>query len=179
MPQTHKYLSLVALAPNNVDLASSLVTAFKQRNCVVIECHLSPLGRHTAAKFLISGNWSALGKLESALPGLTEQMGILIQSCQSNMVVPTEDYRPYMTELVAPQQPTLLSDLLHFFESQSVHVVEINAQSYNSAHTGASLCNVNMALHVPLNQHPHALRESFMDLCDELHADGIFDPVKS
>lgn len=179
MPETRKYLSLVALAPDHDRLASDLISAVDRRGCEVVECRLSPLGRHTAAVLLISGNWSALGKLESALPGLAEQMGLQIHSVHSDIAPLSSDHRPYVAELVAPQQTTLLSELINFFGTQDVRVTEINAQAYDSAHTGATLCNVHMALQVPLNHHPQSLRESFMDLCDDLHADGMLDPVKS
>lgn len=179
MADTRKYLSLVALGTGHDRLASDLVSAVDQRGCEIVECRLSPLGRHTAAVLLISGNWSALGKLESALPGLAEQLGLLTHAAHSDLAEPSGDHRPYVVELVAPQQATLVSELLHFFGTQDVRVTEINAQAYDSAHTGAILCNVHMALQVPLNQHPQTLREAFMDLCDELHADGMLDPVKA
>ena len=69
--------------------------------------------------------------------------------------------------------------LLEFFGSQDVQVAEMNSQKYSSGHTGASMCSVQMVLHVPVNQHPQALRESFMDLCDDLNADGMLDPIKT
>jgi glycine cleavage system transcriptional repressor len=36
-----------------------------------------------------------------------------------------------------------------------------------------------MVCHVPVSQHPQALREAFMDLCDDLNADGMMDPIKT
>lgn len=179
MPETRKYLSLVALASDRDQLASELIGAVDQRGCEVVECRLSPVGRQAAAVLLISGNWSAVGKLESALPGLAEQMGLQIHCAHSDLAEASREFRPYVAELIAPQQAGLLGDLVNFFAPQDVRVTEINAQTYESTHTGASLCNVHLALQVPLNQHPQALRESFMDLCDELHADGMLDPVKS
>lgn len=179
MPDTRKYLSLVALAPNNDRLAADLTSAVNQRGCEIVECRLSPLGGHTAAVLLISGDWSALGKLESALPGLAEQMGLLIQSAHSHIDAQASQYRPYVAELVAPQQAKLLYELINFLDNQGVRISEINAQAYESAHTGAGLCNVHMALQIPSDQHPQALRESFMDLCDELQADGMLDPIKA
>jgi glycine cleavage system transcriptional repressor len=55
----------------------------------------------------------------------------------------------------------------------------MSTQKYQSTHTGAGMVSVQMVLHVPVNQHPQALRESFMDLCDDLNADGMLDPIKS
>ena len=73
----------------------------------------------------------------------------------------------------------LLVNILEFFQHQDVMVVEISTQKYQSTYTGAEMASVQMVLHVPVNQHPQALRESFMDLCDDLNADGMLDPIKT
>jgi len=57
--------------------------------------------------------------------------------------------------------------------------MEISAQAYESGFTGAPMCSIHLALQVPMTQHPQSLREAFMDLCDDLHADGMLDPIKS
>ena len=80
---------------------------------------------------------------------------------------------------MAPQDPNLLVNILEFFQHQDVEVVEISTQKYQSTYTGAEMASVQMVLHVPVNQHPQALRESFMDLCDDLNADGMLDPIKT
>ena len=87
--------------------------------------------------------------------------------------------RPYAVEIIAPQEAGLLRDVLDFFRSHESAVVEIVAQHYDAAQTGAALASLQMVVHVPISAHPPALRESFMDLCDELHADGLLDPIKN
>lgn len=179
MPEVRKYLAFTALAPHRDRLALDLVGAIDKRGCEVVECRIAPLGGQFAAAMLITGNWSALGKLDSALPGLAEQLGLQVHAAHTETPDLSSDYRPYTAEVVAPQQPKLVSELVGFFVGQEVQVAEVNAQAYDSGFTGASMCNVHLALHVPLSQHPQTLRESFMDLCDDLHADGMLDPIKS
>lgn len=174
-----KYLSLTALAPYRERLAGELVEAISKRGCDIVDCRIAPLGEHFCAALLLSGNWSALGKLESALPGLAEQLGLQLEYAHTEAVPPAGDTRPYAAEVVAPQQANLLAELIGFFAAQDVAATEISAQTYESGYTGAPMCNVHMTLMVPLTQHPQTLRESFMDLCDDLHADGLLDPIKS
>ena len=179
MPEMRKHLALVALTPFRERLAADLVNAVEKRGCEVTECRIMPLGQQFSASLLISGNWSALGKLESALPGLAEALELEILSAHTQPTEDATDYRPYAAEIIAPQHGKLLGELLSFFGTQDVRVIEINAQAYESGYTGAALTNINLALHVPLNQHPQTLREAFMDLCDDLHADGLLDPIKT
>lgn len=179
MPQVRKHLAISALAPFRDQLANDLVSAVEKRGCEVSECRIMPLGQQFSASLLLSGNWSALGKLESALPGLAETLGMQIHSAHTQPSEDATDYRPYAAEIIAPLHGKLLSELLSFFAAQDVRVVEINAQAYESGYTGAALTSINLALHVPLDQHPQTLRETFMDLCDDLHADGLLDPIKT
>ena len=174
-----KYLSLTALAPYRERLAGDLITAVTKRGCEIADCRIAPLGRQFCAALLLSGNWSALGKLESALPGLAEQLGLQVHFAHTEAAPQAGDTRPYAAEIVAPQHGDLLPELLDFFATQEVTVTEIGAQTYESGYTGAAMCSIHMTLLVPLNQHPQTLRESFMDLCDDLHADGLLDPIKS
>lgn len=179
MPETKKYLCFVALGPSRERLAADLVNAVARRGCNITECRITPLGTHFSAAIMATGNWSAMAKLESALPGVAEHLGLAVQYEHGHPHALTPEFRPYSAEIVAPQQPRLLGELLDFFSQQGTQVVEINAQEYDSSFTGATMCTLHLALHVPMDQHPQTLRDTFMDLCDDLHADGLLDPIKS
>src|SRR5699024_5546751 len=168
-----------ALGPSRDRLAVDLVNAIARRGCAVRECRITPLGTHFAAALMLSGNWSAMAKMESALPGLAEHLGLAIQYDHGHPDTSASDFRPYSAEVIAPQQLRLLGELLDFFTQQEVRVVEVSAQAYDSGCTGASMCTIHLGLHVPLTQHTQTLRDNFMDLCDDLHEDGLLAPIKS
>jgi len=177
--KTENTLAIAVLAGHRAQLPLELFKAIRERGCEVEDCRIAPIGDQLAASFLVSGNWSALGRLETALPGLAEKLGLQVQFSRSEPRTQNAEYRPYAGEVIAPQQKDLLVHILEFFQGQDVEVAEISTQKYQSTHTGAGMCSVQMVLHVPVNQHPQALRESFMDLCDDLNADGMLDPIKT
>ena len=179
MPPVEKHLALCASTLTRPRFAQDLLRAIQERGCSVAECRFAMIGDRTVANLLVTGNWSALGKLETALPGIagTLDMQVLFSRCSDRE--PNPAFRPYAAEVIAPQQPELLNHLLEFFASQGVEIADIATQSYASTYTGAEMYSVQMVLHVPVSQHPQALRESFMDLCDDLNADGMLDPIKS
>lgn len=179
MPEVKKHICLVALGPSRDRLAADLVNAIVRRGCDITECRIIPLGGHFSAALMLTGNWSEMAKMESALPGLADHLGLAIQYDHGRVEVSATDFRPYSAEIIAPQQPRLLGELLDFFCQQGVRVVETNTQVFDSAFTGATMCNIHLALQVPMSQHPQTLRDSFMDLCDDLHADGLLDPIKT
>ncbi|MDR3414991.1 MAG: ACT domain-containing protein [Nevskia sp.] len=178
-PSSENLLSISVLASPRPQLALELFKAIRERGGEVEDCRIAPVGDRLTANLVVSGNWSALGRLETALPGIAEKLDLQVRFQRCGMREQNPDFRPYAADVIAPQQPDLLVHLLEFFHGQDVQVAEMSTQKYQSTHTGAGMVSVQMVLHVPVNQHPQALRESFMDLCDDLNADGMLDPIKS
>ncbi|HVT37092.1 MAG TPA: ACT domain-containing protein [Nevskiaceae bacterium] len=172
-------LTISVLGRPKPQLGLELFKAIRERGGEVEDCRIAQIGDRLTANLLVSGNWSTLGRLETALPGIAEklEMQVRFERCEQRVFNP--EYRPYAAEVIAPQQADLLVHLLEFFQNQDVEVAEISTQKYASTYTGAEMVSVQMVLHVPVNQHPQALRESFMDLCDDLNADGMLDPIKT
>jgi glycine cleavage system transcriptional repressor len=176
---TDTLLSISALARARADIPLELFKAIRERGGEVEDCRIAPIGDRIAANLVVSGNWSTLGRLETALPGIAERLDLQVRFERCAPRGQNPDFRPYGVDVIAPQQADLLVHLLEFFNDQGVQVAEISSQKYASTYTGAGMYSVQMVLHVPVSQHPQALRESFMDLCDDLNADGMLDPIKT
>ena len=67
----------------------------------------------------------------------------------------------------------------HRLVQRGVDIAELSTRSYAAAHTGAPMFSVQMIVNVPSRLHIGVLREEFMDFCDHLNLDAIFEPVKS
>jgi Glycine cleavage system regulatory protein len=178
-PTNENQLSISVLARPRPELALELFRAISERGGEVEDCRLAGVGDLFTANLVVSGNWSTLGRLETALPGIAEKLDFQVRFQRCGPREQNPEYRPYAADVIAPQQPELLVHLLEFFQEQDLQVAEMTTQSYASTHTGANMCGVQLVLHVPVSQHPQALREAFMDLCDDLNADGMLDPIKS
>ncbi len=179
MQDISNHLVLCALGAWRDNLSVGLLREIRERGCEILDCRITALGDAFSAKMLISGNWSSVGKLETALPAIGSKLDILVQGLRTKDKAERPDTRPYAIEINAPQQPDLLIHILDFFAGQDTPVAELVCQDYRSGHTGAQMVNIQMVVFVPITAQPPALRESFMDLCDDLNADGILDPIKS
>lgn len=178
--KNERRLAVSILGEFDENLARNLISDLIRRGGHVYDCRITPLGTQLSITLLVGGNWSTLGKLETALPSMAEKFSVSIQF--RNTVSSTPDIktcRPYAVELIAPSQADLLPQVLAFFHHHEAIVHDLAAQEYESAHTGATLCNLTMAAYIPVSHRPQAIREAYMDLCDELNADGIFDPIKT
>jgi glycine cleavage system transcriptional repressor len=50
--------------------------------------------------------------------------------------------------------------------------------SYAAAHTGTPMFSVHLTVDIPASQQISALRDEFMDFCDQLNLDAVMEPVK-
>lgn len=179
MQDIPNHLVITALAPWRDNLATALLQEIRERGCEILDCRIGALGDALSAQLLVSGNWSSLGKLETALPAIGAKLDAQLQGFRSKTRQERPDMRPFAVEINAPQQPDLLIHILDFFGSHDSVVAELVCQDYNAGQTGASMVNIQLVIFIPITAQPPAYREAFMDLCDDLNADGILDPIKS
>ncbi|MGH8456370.1 MAG: ACT domain-containing protein, partial [Stenotrophobium sp.] len=72
MANPENLLSISALSRSRPGVPLELFRAIRERGCEVEDCRIAPIGDRLAANMVVSGNWSALGRLETALPGIAE-----------------------------------------------------------------------------------------------------------
>lgn len=178
-PQSGRMLAVTALGVLRDGLINELIHEVSDRGCEIAHSRIVSLGQCLSASFLVTGNWSALGRLETALPGLNDKLGITLLSQRTGEAPPQPTLRPYVVDIVAPQRDDLMVQLLDFFHNRSIHVEECVGMNYQAGYTQAAMCNLHLAINIPASERPQSLREAFLDLCDELSADGILDPIKS
>lgn len=179
MPDMHKHLIINALGPWRDNLSARLMREIRERGCEILDSRICMLGDAFSAQLMATGNWSSVGKLETALPAIAEKLDTSLQGLRTRDRDERPDTRPFAVEINAPQQPDLLPSLIDFFNQQDCVVAELVCQDYMAGQTSARMVNVQMVVLVPITAQPPALRESFMDACDELNADGMLDPIKS
>ena len=179
MQKSENHLAISILANPRQGFVKDLLREMRDRGCEVEDCRFSPLGDQLTANILLSGSWAALGKIETAMPAICEKLKMKAQFHRCGQRDPMPELRPYAVEVIAPEQLDLLLNILEFFAGQGVHITEIATQKYQANYTDASMASVHLIACVPVTHHPQALRENFMDLCDDLNADGLMDPVKS
>jgi glycine cleavage system transcriptional repressor len=85
----------------------------------------------------------------------------------------------YSVDVVCLDQPGVLHALAGFFAVRGIDIGDISTRAYNAAHTGAPMFSLYMAVFLPTQVHIAALREEFMDLCDQLNLDAILEPIKA
>lgn len=175
-----RHIAIVALGSYKKTLAFDFIQDLSKRGCHMADVRVSPMADQVCISALLVGNWSTLGKLETALPGIADKHGLKITSSAATVSeADLKQFRPYAVEIISPAKQSLLPEVLDFFHNHDALIAELSVQEYHSVHTGSAMCTLNMIVNIPLDHRPQALRESYMDLCDELNADGLLDPIKT
>ena len=110
---------------------------------------------------------------------LADASGMNIQLRRTEERAARNDMLPYSIDVVCLDQTGIVAGLTGFFTQRGVDIAELSTRSYAAAHTGAPMFSVQMIVNVPSRLHIGVLREEFMDFCDHLNLDAIFEPVKS
>lgn len=172
-------LAISAVGQDRIGLIHDLSRTITDCGGNISESRMTALGSEFAMLVLVSGNWHSIAKIESDLARLAETAGITIQVRRTGQRAAREDMVPYSVDVVCLDQNGIVSGLSGFFASRGIDIGELSTRSYAAAHTGAQMFSVYLVINIPARVHVGALREEFMDFCDQMNLDAILEPVKS
>jgi glycine cleavage system transcriptional repressor len=174
-----QFIVICALGSDRTGLVYDLTRVVLDCSGNIVDSRMSSLGNEFAMLLLVSGNWHTLAKLETELKKLSDSSGITVTVRRTEPRAARPDVMTYSVDVVCLDQPGIVHHLAGFFSSRGIDIAELSTRSYAAAHTGAPMFAVQLVVHIPAKIHIAALREEFMDLCDQLNLDAILEPLKA
>jgi glycine cleavage system transcriptional repressor len=174
-----KHLVISALGEDKPGIVDGLSRVILESGCSIVDSRMTVLGGEFALILLVCGNWSAIAKLESALAGTGKRLGLTITSKRTEQRRYQNNLLPYAVDVVAMDHPGIVHNLANFFSTRNINIQDMVTTSYSAAHTGTPMFSVHLTVDIPAEMHIAALREEFMDFCDELNLDAVMEPAKS
>lgn len=174
----NNYLAITASGEDKVGLVDRLSNRIVDSGCNIEESRMAVLGGQFALIMLISGPWNALSKLEGQMEALGGQLGLTIVHKRTQKRERMEPAVPYSVEVVAMDHPGIVHKLSAFFSRNGINIEELQTDTYPAPHTGTPMFSVNMTVGIQANVHIPTLRADFLDYCDDLNLDAIFEPVR-
>jgi glycine cleavage system transcriptional repressor len=169
---------ITAVGTDRAGVVHDLTRAVLECGGNIVESRMSALGSEFAMLLLVSGNWHTLARLESELKKIGETSDLTVTLKRTEARTRRENMLPYAVDVVCLDQPGIVFNLATFFSNREIDIAEMNTRSYAAAHTGAPMFSVQMTINVPGDIQIAALRDEFMDFCDQLNLDAIMEPVK-
>jgi glycine cleavage system transcriptional repressor len=174
-----QHLAISAIGGDRIGLIHDLSKAVADCGGSISESRMTALGSEFAILMLVNGNWHAVARVETELKKLAEASGVTLQVRRTDQRPAREDMVPYSVDVVCLDQTGIVSARTGFFAARGIDVSELTTRSYAAAHTGAPMFGLYMVVNVPSSIHLGAMREEFLDLCDQLNLDAILEPVKN
>jgi glycine cleavage system transcriptional repressor len=174
-----QFIAISAIGNDRIGLVHDLSKTIADCGGNISESRMTALGSDFAMLLLVSGNWHSIARIETELNKLAESSGVVIQVRRTVERAAREDMIPYSVDCVCLDQAGIVSAVSGFFAARGIDIGELSTRGYAAAHTGAQMFSVYMIINVPARIHVGALREEFMDFCDQMNLDAILEPVKN
>jgi glycine cleavage system transcriptional repressor len=171
-------LAITACGDDKTGLVGQLSGKIADSGCSIEESRMAVLGGKFALVMLVSGPWHALSRLESQLPALGEQLGLVIVQERTGKQERTQQAVPYNIELVTMDRPGIVHSLSSFFARNGINIEDLQTSTYFAAQTGTPMLSLIMTVGIPSTVHIATLRGDFLDYCDDLNLDATFEPVR-
>lgn len=174
--ETH--LVITAMGQDRPGIVDEFSRAILNCGCNVGDSRMAVLGGEFTMVLLVSGNWNAVAKLETALPRLEQQHSLSIQSKRTEPRTETDNLVPYAVEVVSIDHPGIVHDVSNFFARRGINIEDLYTSRYPAPHTGASMYALHLTVGIPADTSIATVRGEFMDFCDDLNLDAMMAPVK-
>ncbi len=172
------YLVVSALGTDRPGILEMLSQSILDCGCSITDSRMAVMGSEFAIVMLLSGNWNAIAKFESALPRLEKKMNLRVETKRTEPRVATDNLIPYGVEVVSIDHPGIVHDIANFFCGRDINVEDLYTGTYRAPHTGALMFSLHMTVGVPSDMAIATLRGEFMDFCDDRNLDAMLAPVK-
>ncbi|MEY4717539.1 MAG: hypothetical protein RL563_157 [Pseudomonadota bacterium] len=176
-------LAISVLGKKTDEFLVDFLSAVSMCHCSIIEFNTCNHTRLTSAYLLIDGNWNHIAKLENLLEGLRQRYQLQISLLRPDDGETESDTElppgvPYMLETISSDKRDILYAITQFMTDRGVMIEEITASRHGAAIFEQRIFTTRFLVLVPDKIRIMSLREEFLDFCDGLNIDAIFEPIK-
>jgi len=176
--QERQYLSVIMLGPNNTEILKAVSHLVAEHSCQMMNCHVISQGELYSFSFLLSGDWSAIAKIETKLNALGRKFPLQIFLKRTNLINPEKPSLPYVLYLVSQDDPNAFDQLMRFLHQHAVTVTEVFIDAYKTKNTQVAMLTITVKIQLAADLSLSDWRERFMLFCDDMNFDAIMEPEK-
>ena len=174
----NKHLVISALGKDRPGIVNDLSKSILDCGGNVEDSRMTVLGGEFALILLVSGHWSAIGKLEHQLPALGKKLDLVVVTRHTEPRAARANMVPYVIDVISMDHPGIVHDIAEFFATRKINIEEMSTWTYPAAHTGTSMFSMNMTVSIPSEVNIGRLRQEFTEFCDTLNLDATLEPSR-
>jgi glycine cleavage system transcriptional repressor len=173
------YLVITAVGKDRGGIVNELTRTITDHSCNIEDSRMTILGGEFAVILLCSGHWNEIAKLEDNLPKMGDYLELNIFAKRTEARSKQPSLLSYQVEALSIDHPGIAQQVAEFFSSRGINIQDMNTDTYHAAHTGTPMFSLNMTVNIDADDSIAQLREQFLDFCDALNLDGVFEPVRT
>jgi glycine cleavage system transcriptional repressor len=171
------FLVISSIGTDQPGIVNELAKACSANQCNIVDSRMTVLGGEFAVIMMISGNWDAIGRLESSLPAISKKLDLTTTIKHTKRRDPCNSM-VYSVNVVALDNPGIVHEIANYFSQQQINIDDLHTGTYSAPHTGTQMFSLSMSIRLSADTHIATLREEFMDFCDDLNLDAIIEPQR-
>ena len=173
-----KYLVISALGKDRPGIVNELTKVVLDCGGNVEDSRMTVLGGEFALMVLVSGHWSAVGKLEAQLSALEKRLEMTIVAKHTEPRDSRTSMVPYVVDVISMDHSGIVHEIADFFAARQINIEEMSTWTYPAAHTGTPMFSMNMTVSIPSELNIGRLRQEFTEFCDSLNLDATLEPAR-
>ena len=167
-----KKLVISALGADRPGIVDELSNIIYKHALNIEDSRMSVLGGEFAILLLVSGEQSSIDALQSQLNDIEQSLQMRLLLKPTTEPGSSNNTIPYSVEVTALDNPGIVRNIANFFSNQNINIVNLQTEQYSAPHTGSPMFALHMTIGVSADTDIAQLRETFMDVCDELNLDA-------
>ena len=165
-------LVITALGDDRPGIVDELSQALFKHNLNIEDSRMSVLGGEFAVLLLVSGEQQSIDEFVGDTANLEQSLNMKILVKLTRSETGQQAVVPYTVEVVAIDHPGIVHKLASFFSGRHINIVDLHTERYAAAHTATPMFAVSITIGIPADTAIKALRDEFIDMCDELNLDA-------
>src|SRR6185295_17592154 len=120
----NKYLVISALGRDRPGIVNDLSKVVLECGGNVEDSRMTVLGGEFALMMMVSGHWSAIGKLEHQLPTLAKKLDLTIGAKHTEPRTGRSNMVPYVVDVITMDHAGIVHDVADFFAARQINIEE-------------------------------------------------------
>ena len=171
-------LIVTAFGDHQQKMVQRVISGVKECDCYVKECRMTRVSGGCAGFIQVEGNWNHIARLENLLAGLGQTERVQYHRMPDEPQSKDGEVLLYVAEVVARERVGIVEDLLDFFSHQGIDIQDLRSSCYQLPYVGSIVCTIHLLIRIPRQISVISLRDEFLDLCEQMQVDAIFEPIK-
>ncbi|GAB0112215.1 glycine cleavage system protein R [Pseudoalteromonas distincta] len=167
---------LTAIGEDRPGIVSELTQLVSDCHCNIIDSRIAILGCEFTFIMLLSGDMSAISRIEHILPTKAMELGLLTMMKRTASHTQSEFCAGYTLEYTGIDTPGTLSKVTRYFADNNISICSLKSDTFDEQDQTKMRCEIEF--NIPVDVDIDQFKVSFENLSHTLNVDYIYKRIR-